>query len=1013
MDELFGAPIENIAAVLAVIFAVAMAFLVFIRIRDPILVRMAFRNARRRPGQSLLILVGLMLATAIISSAFTVGDSVSYSIKRVATESLRSLDEFVVVDEDSELWEGRELPKGFSAESVLGLEAALDADPDVDGVLPALVEDVALINPDSRQFESGALLAGLHPVRAESFERLLDVDGNPVDLAGLADNAAYITRDGADELEAAVGGTLNVFFGPGAPTPITIGGIVEDSYFSGTGTDVVLMMPLGAVQGLLERPGELSSLLISNTGDATAGVDLTQTIVGRYESHEEIEGQGLEIVPIKQDVLDTANEVGSLFVSFFTTFGLFSIGVGLLLIFLIFSMLAAERKTEMGMSRAIGMQRHHLVRMFTMEGAIYGIGSALVGAAIGIGLGMLLVEGVASIFEQGAPGDFSLTPHAQPISFLVSFLVGSVLTFITVFMSSRSISRLNIVQAIRDLPEASVNRSRIRAMVQAVAVAAIGLLMLLAGWNGNHVTGFGLGLSFTVIGAGMVARSLGASQRWTFTVVGVLLVVYWLLPAGVLNALREDEWNQDWSSFFALGAMLVTGAVLVTINNSPLVLGLMTNTLGRIRRFSPVVKSAVSYPLRFGYRTGLSLAMFAIVIFSVTLMATLLEAFDNLFENQERLGGGYEVIGFARSDLNPVADVAASVESNPDLDIIERAGGIPSVGTFHSIFQADARLASDTDGDYLDTVIVGVDDPFLATNGFTIALTTPEYTVDGEADARAVWEALRANPGLAVVNAILVPTRNNFAFQQTSLRFTLDGVPDFYVEDEVMEPVEVTARDLEVGEPVDLTVIAVLDTFASGGPIPVGFYTSEETLGRDVDATQFFFNVRDDAEDGANVIESAFFQHGIETLDVVETLEGAQASQRALFNLLIGFMSLGLVVGIAALGVISARAVVERRHEIGVLRAIGFSRGMVNLSFLAESSFIALLGIGLGLGLGLLSSFNLYYEIREDEPNLQFALPLARIFLIAAGAYVFSLLTTFLPARQAAEVAPAEALRYE
>ena len=146
MDELFGAPIENIAAVLAVIFAIAMAFLVFIRIRDPILVRMAFRNARRRPGQSLLILVGLMLATAIISSAFTVGDSVSYSIKRVATESLRSLDEFVVVDEDSDLWEGRELPKGFSAESVLALETALDADPDVDGVLPALTEDVAVIN---------------------------------------------------------------------------------------------------------------------------------------------------------------------------------------------------------------------------------------------------------------------------------------------------------------------------------------------------------------------------------------------------------------------------------------------------------------------------------------------------------------------------------------------------------------------------------------------------------------------------------------------------------------------------------------------------------------------------------------------------------------------------------------------------------------------------------------------------------------------------------------------------
>ena len=55
MDELFGAPVTSIAAVLAIVFGVAMAFLLFIRLRNPILVKMAFRNALRRPGQSLLI----------------------------------------------------------------------------------------------------------------------------------------------------------------------------------------------------------------------------------------------------------------------------------------------------------------------------------------------------------------------------------------------------------------------------------------------------------------------------------------------------------------------------------------------------------------------------------------------------------------------------------------------------------------------------------------------------------------------------------------------------------------------------------------------------------------------------------------------------------------------------------------------------------------------------------------------------------------------------------------------
>ena len=86
---------------------------------------------------------------------------------------------------------------------------------------------------------------------------------------------------------------------------------------------------------------------------------------------------------------------------------------------------------------------------------------------------------------------------------------------------------------------------------------------------------------------------------------------------------------------------------------------------------------------------------------------------------------------------------------------------------------------------------------------------------------------------------------------------------------------------------------------------------------------------------------------------------------------------------------------------------------MVQVSFLAESSFISVLGIGLGLVLGLVSSVNLINEMRVDEPEVEFVLPWVKVLLIAAAAYGFSLLTTFLPARQAADVAPAEALRYE
>ena len=207
-----------------------------------------------------------------------------------------------------------------------------------------------------------------------------------------------------------------------------------------------------------------------------------------------------------------------------------------------------------------------------------------------------------------------------------------------------------------------------------------------------------------------------------------------------------------------------------------------------------------------------------------------------------------------------------------------------------------------------------------------------------------------------MVNAFLVPTRNSFNFDVSSDDFTLEGVEGLFIENETMDPVKVTVVDLKSGTTFELTVVGVLDDFASGGPLPFGIFTSTNTLEgvlpRQVDATQFFFRVEPGTTDAAAKMEAAFFQNGLETIDVSETIEDLQAAQRSFFNLVLAFMTLGLVVGIAALGVISARAVVERRHEIGVMRAIGYSRGMVQMNFLAESSFIAVLGIGLGLVLG-------------------------------------------------------------
>jgi putative ABC transport system permease protein len=168
-----------------------------------------------------------------------------------------------------------------------------------------------------------------------------------------------------------------------------------------------------------------------------------------------------------------------------------------------------------------------------------------------------------------------------------------------------------------------------------------------------------------------------------------------------------------------------------------------------------------------------------------------------------------------------------------------------------------------------------------------------------------------------------------------------------------------------------------------------------------------------DAEETAKALESSFLEHGMQAVVIAEEIrENASASQ-LMNTLLEGFMGLGLIVGIAALGVIAARSVVERRQQIGILRALGFQKEMVQLSFLMESSFVALLGITIGVVLGSLLSYNVINELGQDISGLAYKVPWLHIAAVVIIAYGASLLTTFLPARQAAKVYPAEALRCE
>jgi putative ABC transport system permease protein len=164
-------------------------------------------------------------------------------------------------------------------------------------------------------------------------------------------------------------------------------------------------------------------------------------------------------------------------------------------------------------------------------------------------------------------------------------------------------------------------------------------------------------------------------------------------------------------------------------------------------------------------------------------------------------------------------------------------------------------------------------------------------------------------------------------------------------------------------------------------------------------------NARDLAA-GLNLVASDL--HASTIGDELRLVQGV----RGLLNMILqGFMGVGLLAGIAALGTLSTRAVVERRRQIGVLRALGFSSAAVRLGLLVESGVVALLGAALGVGVGLFVASNTVAFLSRLNAELRFSIPWDQLALVVAVSVGAALLMTVMPARAAGRLTPAEALR--
>jgi len=136
---------------------------------------------------------------------------------------------------------------------------------------------------------------------------------------------------------------------------------------------------------------------------------------------------------------------------------------------------------------------------------------------------------------------------------------------------------------------------------------------------------------------------------------------------------------------------------------------------------------------------------------------------------------------------------------------------------------------------------------------------------------------------------------------------------------------------------------------------------------------------------------------------------------RAVTWVLVGFVGISLVVSSIMIGVITLISVQERTKEIGILRAIGASRGDVSGVFLAETGLIGLASgiLGVSLSLALIALINGVLGSISDISGLQVHLSWQTGLMLIAVSVGLTLFAGILPSRRAAGKDPVVALRTE
>ncbi|UCE73161.1 MAG: ABC transporter permease [Methanomassiliicoccales archaeon] len=686
----------------------------------------------------------------------------------------------------------------------------------------------------------------------------------------------------------------------------------------------------------------------------------------------------ITVKTIKLDALESASGI-ELFTGMFLAFSAACIIASAVLIMLLITLRIEYRATEIGTLKALGFQNVSINHIFLLEGTILSIIGGFIGTVLGLLFGAFLISGMNTFWQSIVEGS-PVTFHFTMDSLIIGFCLGIIISVFTMMLALRIASRKTVIETLRSI---SHERAKKKVMILPVVLLLLGLIIILLpiisgmeffGEIGLLAAGFGallLILSFKEF----VHVSLGKRvDNWA----GLIIIIY-----AVLLIFYYVDRSLLIELFFLSGFLLLCGFLLIfyhTLKKVDIVSSEEQVTIpkhGDKRWILPfAVKNAARKPKRTMFMAFLfSLTLFVLVSLTINLQGAVYDVDTAVAES----GGGYHIMG---ESTNPIfadlKDKNSRLESDIDSDV------------FDELYVEQFRTKGDVGGTCSNLNraasprIIGANESFFENNTLAFVSFT-DLAEDGDNP----WQLLKESKGEDVIPAI-----GDYNTIVWILGLDLGST--------------ISVLD-ETGETIHLEIVAITGNSIFPGSLII-WDENFEVLYPSSDGFQLFLfrSLAGDLKPQISELESALRDFGFDAFSVESLVVENILIENTYIFIFQVILMFGLIIGTLGFGIVASRNALERRREIGILRAIGFSKSTIMKALFMENSYIILCAVAMGALSGIIAS-----SVYLVKMNLAItSWPWAYVIAICATSYVIAMFSALVPILRASKMSVTRAIRF-